>query len=192
VFTNDPPGFLRQKVRVAGSIINRRGGIGGLQGREILHRLTSNIEAWQEVAAVLGVSFARSDLIAQTPRLVFELVDTFAYQIPMTLIDMGMHDDLHSILTDFRRGFFDPAPDTDVPKRIKNISPSCGIVLNPSGGSRDGTPHSAYSLVRAAECFRLLTGRSGDPLLPPSQLDYAFVHAMSLANTTGILALKSC
>jgi acetyl-CoA acetyltransferase len=192
VLTNDPPSFLRRKVHVAASVLNRRGGIGGILGREELSRVTSNAEAWQEIAARLGISFACPELTTQRARHVLELVDTFAYQVPLTLIDMGMFEDLRSILTGFQRGFFDPAPDTDKPQRIRDISPSCGVVLNPSGGSRDGTPHSAYGLVRAAECFRLLTGSGGERLLPPSQLDYAFVHAMSLANTTGILALKAC
>lgn len=191
VLTNDLRDFVRNKVLVAEAVLSRRGGIAGVRGRQSLHRLSSNGEAWQEIARRLGVSFARSDVGERRQRFVFELVDTFAYQIPMTFIDMGMYDELKSILADFRKGFFDPASDTDAPARIKSVAPSCGVVLNPSGGSKDGTPHSAYALVRAAECFRLLTG-SGERLLPPSQLDYAFVHAMSLANTTGVLALKAC
>lgn len=191
VLSNDPDYFVH-KVRVCACVVNKEHANQSLLDRPRICQFDSNREAWRSIKEILHLDLRRPKP-GSKPIFLLELFDIYAFQIAMTLIEMGMYQSPRDILKDFTKGYFDPAPDINKPGEFREISSSCGVILNPSGGSKDGHPNGGYALVKAVECFFQLTELSteGSLSLPYQEIDFAFVHAMSgVGNTVGILALK--
>lgn len=194
VFTNEPEEFIH-KVEVAGCIINKQHANTSLLDRARIGQFDSNREAWRELKKTLDLDLRRRPP-GQRPLMILELFDIYTFQIAMTLIEMGMYENVHEILRDFRAGYFDPAPDIFEAAKFHDVSLDCGVILNPSGGSKDGHANGGHALVKAAECFFQLTElRRGDASLslPSKDLELALIQTLSgIGNTAGILALKKC
>jgi hypothetical protein len=195
VFTNDP-GPLVHKVQVLGCVINKRHANTSLLDRPRLSQFDSNKEAWRELKRIINIDLQRPRPGGR-PLMSLELFDIYTFQVAMTLIEMGMYDNARQILRDFKNGYFDPAPKMFEPPPEKlEIDPNCGVILNPSGGSKDGHPNGSYALIKAAECFfHLAELDRGDRSLslPAKDLELALIQTLSgIGNTAGILALKKC
>ena len=164
---------------------------GRMLGQPALHQHQANVLAWGEMSARLRLKF---DEPPMSPKWILELVDMCAIQLPMTLIEMGLCPDVRTVIQGFKNGFFDLAPTSDdLPPTVHAIPSSCRVLVNPSGGSKDSQPLGAYGLVRAVECFQLLTGKTDlrqSPLVPGDQVGHAFVNTLSLSNTAAVLSLK--
>ena len=194
VFTNEPEEFIH-KVEVAGCVINKQYANTSLLDRPRISQFDSNREAWRELKRTLSLDLRRRPP-GERPLMILELFDIYTFQIAMTLIEMGMYENVHEILRDFRAGYFDPAPGIFEATKFQGIDPACGVILNPSGGSKDGHANGGHALVKAAECFFQLTelGRGDNSLsLPSKDLEMALIQTLSgIGNTAGILALKKC
>ncbi len=174
-------------IQVASCVVDKEDGYRGLLAGGLV-RLEANRRIWRtlerETGLVLGVR--PNGTVAR--RLTLELFDSYAYQIPMTLIDMGMFDSVHTIVEAFRDGYFDPLGRPSSQDQL--ISDRCGIILNPSGGSKDGHPTGAFALVKIAECYNLLTGQYRDRHIPVDSVEWAIVHNVNVANMAGAVAMR--
>lgn len=119
-------------------------------------------EAWTATCREIG--FTGDD-----QRLLLELFDTYGIQIPMTLLAMGALAGrtflgLNAVRAAFAENFFDPIDDEVIDvdgKQVRgpvDIRPECRVLLNPSGGTKEGYTNGGYALAKAVELYWLLTG----------------------------------
>lgn len=188
------------RIKISDCVIDKADSAMGVVDRQPLEMSIANKHVWNKIKRRL-----KPVLRGRNSPILVELYDTHAFQIAQSIVDFQLagYDTFESVLQGFNDGIFDPLSDHDGNSRPSRIDSQCKVILNPSGGSKDGHPHGGFALVKAAECFFQLTGnhpvndppaRSGVPerlVLPLDHVKFALVQNLSgSGNTAGIVVLE--